>query len=319
MIVLQNKKIIIGVIYITILTIIAFIYALSIIPSPSMERNITADHKRVTDLGTLQQNIDSYYQTNSVLPQSLKELTSNTYDPTTPLDKTDPETKQPYIYKIVDPSDYKLCAIFQTSSLKEDPTTDDTSDPTYSTYSSLFKHPIGYHCFSESENGTGGSNLNMNAVPTMTCLGNGCQVTPTPLPPTPGFIPITNHTPTATLSSFDSSGTCTWTPTFTLTGFAPNNYINVNSNGTLSDQCNPNKTHAYSWTGGWNQATDANGDVTISYSQNDYGDYTYTFTDSYGDTATVHYQNGPTTGPTIIPTPVVSGGAGGGGGGGSDG
>lgn len=310
MIVKQNKKTIIGLIYVTVLTGIALVYGFSIIPSPSMERNLTADHKRVTDLGYLQQAIDNYYQNNGVLPESLKEITSNTYDPSSPLDKTDPQTKVPYEYKQVDSYTYKLCALFQTSSKKENTAEIDTSNPSYSNFSSQFTHGIGYHCFTENESGASSNDI---PVPTMTCLGGGCPVTPTPPPDSPTAIPAPVQTPTATLSSFESIGTCHWTPTFTLYGFTPNSYINVTSSGTLSDQCNPNKTHKYTWTAGWPQETDSDGGITINYSQTDYGDYTYTFSDEYGNSATVHYQNSPTAGPTIIPS-----GGGGGGSAGSD-
>lgn len=278
-------------IYITILSLIAVVYGFTIVPSPQAERNMTLDHKRVVDLGNLQASIDTYYQNNNTLPSSLNILKPD--DPGTKLYMIDPETKQPYGYKVTNPVAYKLCTTFLTNSSKEETNIYDENNPDYSTYKDNFKHPAGYYCFNENE--TGDSNTSGSPEPTYYSAGS---TTPTPAP---------GNKPAAILSSLDKTGTCQWTPKFTLKGFAPYSTITVNSYGTLSDACNANKTHSYSWTAQWTQQTDQNGNITISYTQNDYGDYTYSFSDDSGDDAMVHYQNGPATGPTIVP-------AGGGGG-----
>jgi hypothetical protein len=303
---MHGKKVnkdIFAIIYIAFFAILALVYGFSIIPTPAVERARTNDHKRVIALGLIKDAIDDYYQNHSELPQSLGAVNSN-IDGSGPLNKVDPETNEQYKYMVnQSASTYKLCATFSTTSSKDtDPNGYDDPNGDYSNFKDQFNHPIGYHCFSENENGDSTDDSLNSSTPTMSCVGSGCSLTPTPAP-------ITQANPFAVLSSLDKIGACQWTPTFTLKGFAPYDDITVDSYGTLSDNCDPNKTHSYSWTAQWIQQTDANGDLTVSYTQNDYGDYTYTFSDTSGDSASVHYQNSPTTGPTIVP-------AGGGGGGG---
>jgi hypothetical protein len=268
----QFNKDRVALVYISMLTIIAVVYGFTIIPSPFKAREIAYDHKRVVDLGQIQSAIDTYYQNNNKLPNSLNDL-PKTSDSIT-LEKADPQTQQPYEYHITNPTSYKLCANFTTDTTNEDSNYYDTNNPDYSTYSSDFTHAIGHKCFDENENG---DSSNQYTGPT-----------------------------TATMD-FTQDDTCQWTPTFSLNGFSPYETITVTSQGTLSDNCDASKTHAYSWSAPWNSQTDANGSVTIDYLQNDYGDYTYTFTDEDGNTASVHFSYGPNaTVPTIYPsvTPV---------------
>lgn len=141
----------IALLYMTTLSIVAVLYGFSIIPSPSTENLISTDHKRVVDLANIQASVDDYYQSNSVLPPSLDEMTTNINDTTTPLEKNDPKTKQPYSYQVISPYAYKLCATFTNNSYNENPNNSDTVNPDYATYSSDFKHPAGYYCFTERE------------------------------------------------------------------------------------------------------------------------------------------------------------------------
>jgi hypothetical protein len=146
-----HKKDILAMIYITILTVVALVYGFNIIPSPAKEQQISMDHKRVIDLGTLQTSIDDYYQNNNTLPQSLNDLTFNTNDFSTPLHKTDPQTQDPYQYFVTSPTSYQLCATFATSSSQDDTNAYDDTNADYSSYSSTFTHPAGHFCFSETE------------------------------------------------------------------------------------------------------------------------------------------------------------------------
>lgn len=147
-----TKKDILALSYITILSVVAVVYGFSIIPSPVTERVIATDHKRVVDLANIQTAVDNYYQNNnSTLPPNLDSITTQAYDGSTPLAKTDPDTKQPYEYHILDPYNYQLCATFTTDSNKEKPEQYDTTVPDYSSYKDQFTHPVGHYCFSESE------------------------------------------------------------------------------------------------------------------------------------------------------------------------
>ncbi|HWY79896.1 MAG TPA: hypothetical protein VNW29_06075 [Candidatus Sulfotelmatobacter sp.] len=148
----QFNKDAITLAYITILTAIALVYGFTIIPSPALQQMFAIDHKRVVNLGYIQSSIDTYYQTNSQLPKSLNELTTNSYNSQEPLSKIDPQTKQPNGYIITSSSTYKLCATFATNSSKEDVNSYDiTNNYDYPTFKDKFKHPVGYYCFNEKE------------------------------------------------------------------------------------------------------------------------------------------------------------------------
>lgn len=145
-----------ALIILTILTLVALYHGFSIIPSPFAQQGIQADQQRVVDLGEIVSSMNSYFQNNGALPKSLNKLTGNTDNPSAPLEITDPITKKPYGYKIVDSSAgyYDLCAIFYK---KVEATTDNTdtnffSDSLYSTYEAQFSHPAGYYCYNESTN-----------------------------------------------------------------------------------------------------------------------------------------------------------------------
>jgi hypothetical protein len=150
----MTKKDIVALSYITFLSIASVIYGFSIIPSPASEHVIATDHKRVVDLANIQSAVDNYYQTNNTLPPTLDVLTTQAYDGSTPLAKTDPQTKQPYEYSVTGQYSYELCATFTTDSNKEKPNPDDTTVPDYSSYKDQFNHPIGHYCFTESEQTT---------------------------------------------------------------------------------------------------------------------------------------------------------------------
>ncbi len=146
-----NKKDITALIYITLLSIIAVVYGFSIIPSPASEQVLATDHKRVVDLANIQTAVNNYYQTNKALPSTLDELTTQVYDASTPLEKTDPQTKQPYEYSVSGQYSYKLCATFATDSTKEQTNAYDTTTVSYPVYKDQFNHPVGHFCFTERE------------------------------------------------------------------------------------------------------------------------------------------------------------------------
>jgi hypothetical protein len=146
-----NKKDSIALIYITLLSIIAVVYSFSIIPSPLTEQNITTDLKRVDDLANIKTAVDNYYQTNGTLPQSLGELTQQAFSYTQPLEKTDPQTKQPYEYTILNQYSYQLCATFTTDSKKDQPDSYVTTSVSYPVYNGDFTHPQGHYCFTQRE------------------------------------------------------------------------------------------------------------------------------------------------------------------------
>jgi len=290
MIVKLTKKDIIAIGYITLLSIVAVVYAFSVIPSPATERTLATDHKRVSDLGEIQLAVDNYYQTNNTLPQSLDNLTTLPYSTSTPLEKTDPQTHQPYEYSVTGPYSYKLCATFATDSSKEKPNQYDDINVSYPMFSGDFSHPVGHFCFAEKEQPP------YNPHPSI-------------FPCTPGkmcpLLPTTKSgaSPSAILSSFNDNGDCAWTPTFYVKGFAPYSQIHVSAQDSLANQCTkkPNQKMTESTT--LNEQTSAEGDVLLAYpSQLTYGEFTYTFTDDQGQSASVHFTyDGKSLRPTILP------------------
>lgn len=147
-----NKKDILALSYITLLSLVAVVYGFSVIPSPASEQTIATDHKRVVDLAYIKEAVDNYYQTNtSTLPQTLDEITTRAYDSSTPLEKNDPQTNQLYEYTVTGPYSYRLCATFTTDSSKELADTTDQTTVDYPVYKAQFVHPTGHFCFNEHE------------------------------------------------------------------------------------------------------------------------------------------------------------------------
>ena len=146
-----NKKDIIALVYITLLSIIAVGYGFSIIPSPMSEQAFATDQKRVEDLSNIQTAVDAYYQNNDKLPISLTSITTQAYDPSMPLEKKDPQTNQPYVYQVTSSYSYELCATFTTDSSKEQPDQYDNTGVYYPITNGSYTHPAGYFCFTERE------------------------------------------------------------------------------------------------------------------------------------------------------------------------
>ncbi len=143
---IENRKTYFMLLYTTVLTVIALVYGFSTIPNPSAQRELKLDHKRVTDLGELQYQIDDYYRNNNILPESLDNLTTTTYSYSQELSKTDPDTNKPYEYIKITDQTYQLCAIFTTDSAKEKDSYDNENYD-YNTYKSKFGHKEGRQCF----------------------------------------------------------------------------------------------------------------------------------------------------------------------------
>ncbi|HSX09087.1 MAG TPA: hypothetical protein VLF93_02965 [Candidatus Saccharimonadales bacterium] len=292
-----NKKDIVAIVYITLLSVIAVVYALSIIPSPNTEQIIARDHKRIADLGDIKSAVDYYYQQNNILPPSLAELTTQAYSPSTSLEKNDPKTHEPYEYTVTSSYSYSLCATFETDSTKEQPNSYDTTAEDYSIYDNQFNHGIGHSCFTEKEPPLYDQSFPIAHPTIFPCNEKGRMC---PMMTTEN----TSASPSAILSSFNDNGNCAWTPTFYLKGFAPYSQIRVYANETLASQCTkkPNQKMTASTT--LNQETSANGDVLLGYpEQLTYGEFTYTFTDDQGKSASVNVSyDGKSLRPTVIPS-----------------
>lgn len=112
----------------------AVIAAFLVIGSPEHIRATRLDDDRVTDLQALIDAIGEDRRHGDPLPESLAQLVNR---PTHSYLRTlDPETKQPYDYRVLDPDRFELCAQFATA----------TKDPDRPA-SLLRNHGSGRQCF----------------------------------------------------------------------------------------------------------------------------------------------------------------------------
>ena len=82
----------------------AFVY----VGSPGEARQRRFDDQRVSDLGEIMRSLNLYWRTNTRLPASLEDAAQGGRGSV----PRDPESDQPYAYRIVDERHYELCATF---------------------------------------------------------------------------------------------------------------------------------------------------------------------------------------------------------------
>ena len=83
---------------------LAFCFGLGVAGTPSVQRHLEADNRRVQDLRAIATALSGM----TTLPQSLKDVSVNRPS----LRLTDPETNSPYQYAAKSPKEYELCATF---------------------------------------------------------------------------------------------------------------------------------------------------------------------------------------------------------------
>jgi len=84
-----------------------------VIGSPLAQREKRFDEKRVQDLSVIQNYITNYWQNKKTLPAKLSDLADPLLGTFVPVD---PETGEPYEYKILGNLKFELCATFKTES-----------------------------------------------------------------------------------------------------------------------------------------------------------------------------------------------------------
>ncbi len=108
-----------------------------IIQSPVASRQAAFDQTRVNNLNEIKYAIDSYYGEYKQLPDTLEALkTNNNY-----LNIVDPNSSEPYEYKVMGALEYQLCANFSTSNKDSNNNRDYYEGGDWS-------HDAGYVCFS---------------------------------------------------------------------------------------------------------------------------------------------------------------------------
>ena len=105
-----------------------------LLDSPAQERLRRLDERRVDDLRSISAELDFYWTREGTLPSSLEELSN---EPGIFIDLYDPETGQPYEYRVLSSNTYELCAEFAR----------DTADEQGRPYRDYWSHGQGRHCF----------------------------------------------------------------------------------------------------------------------------------------------------------------------------
>jgi hypothetical protein len=110
------------------------IVGVTLLDSPAQERLRRLDERRVDDLRSISAELDFYWTREGTLPSSLEDLAN---EPGVFIELYDPETGQPYEYRVVSSNTYELCAEFAR----------DTAEGQGRPYRDYWPHGQGRHCF----------------------------------------------------------------------------------------------------------------------------------------------------------------------------
>lgn len=132
----QTRKL--SAIVTSVCIVIAIILGFSVIGSPRTQRLMNYDALKISNLQSISNQISYYYERNKVLPSNLKVLETDPYmymyNGT-----IDEQTGVPYVYRIISPTSYELCATFNFDSVTSRKTT-------YGVWSTYTK---GESCFAQ--------------------------------------------------------------------------------------------------------------------------------------------------------------------------
>ncbi len=112
-------------------------YSIYVVGTPGQQRDVRLDQERIEDLRSISRNIDTYLELNEEMPASLFDLLGPQYYVRS---IEDPDTGAPYEYRIIDETDYELCAVFAA----ESPERRDERRPFSET---IWDHGPGLTCF----------------------------------------------------------------------------------------------------------------------------------------------------------------------------
>jgi hypothetical protein len=110
---------------------IAVVYGFTRVGLPRDERERRLDERRIEDLRRVARAIDLHWTRHGSLPAALDALSESTVEDVT---FNDPESEEPYEYRVETPSTFELCGSFGT----------DWLDPSVDLF---WSHPMGHHCF----------------------------------------------------------------------------------------------------------------------------------------------------------------------------
>ena len=105
-----------------------------LLDSPAQERLRRLDERRVDDLRSISAELDFYWTREETLPSSLEELSDELG---VFVEMFDPESGQPYEYRVLGSNTYELCAQFSR----------DTAEEQGHFYRDYWSHDAGRQCF----------------------------------------------------------------------------------------------------------------------------------------------------------------------------
>ncbi|MDA9352804.1 hypothetical protein N9Q86_02485 [Porticoccaceae bacterium] len=120
-----------AVIITSTLVVGSILVGLYIAGSPSEQRLIRLDNKRVSALGGFANSVYYYRQRTGRMPENLEDLVDGQMLSSLPLD---PVTAEPYTLQVTENGGYRLCAEFSRPSVKQ-------------RENNFWDHPAGFHCF----------------------------------------------------------------------------------------------------------------------------------------------------------------------------
>lgn len=112
----------------------------AIMGSPATARSLRFDERKISDLSSIQGQITYFWQQKQELPQTLEELNNPLSHFTVP---NDPQTNQPYEYRMISPTSFELCATFN---LEQRESNNRNSRAMYE-FGGNWEHEAGRQCF----------------------------------------------------------------------------------------------------------------------------------------------------------------------------
>ncbi|TSC70763.1 MAG: hypothetical protein CEO12_139 [Parcubacteria group bacterium Gr01-1014_46] len=122
----------------------SIVWGFSVLGSPRTQRLYKYDQQKLSDLQNLNSQVQTYYATNSKLPNNVDELKAAAYYGS----MVDPQSQKPYEYVKTGTLTYSLCAEFNKAS--DEQLTNNQAYPYYGDV--IWTHPAGRHCFEQKIN-----------------------------------------------------------------------------------------------------------------------------------------------------------------------
>ena len=129
---MTGREVLAGVVSLVVAA--AIITGVVILGSPSNERALRLDQRRVSDLEGMLTAVNFYFAEHAKLPASLEELSRQ---PGVRIAR-DPVTGVAYRYRAIGVEQFELCGTFERA-----------SEPRVSSGVDVWQHPSGDHCFTK--------------------------------------------------------------------------------------------------------------------------------------------------------------------------